>query len=237
MKRLITVFLLLVSLQTNAALVARAGGAAYYDTVLDITWLADANYAATQDYGLAGVSSQGQMDQATAQAWIGAMNLDNHLGVSTWRLPVANPIDGVSYDVNFTEDGSTDLARNLTGPGSAFDGSTENEMANLYFNTLGNTSSRDVSGALTGCGISCLSNTGPFANLSNILYWSGSASPTTDEYFAFSFNGVSDSRINTDTFRVFAVASGDVLVPIPPAMLLFSSALALLGWSRKRKIG
>ena len=31
----------------DAALVSRLGGLAYYDTVLNITWLADANFAKT----------------------------------------------------------------------------------------------------------------------------------------------------------------------------------------------
>jgi hypothetical protein len=240
MKRLVTVLLLMVSLQTNAALVERAGGAAFYDTVLNITWLADANYAATEDYGLAGISPQGQMDLATAGAWIDEMNSANYLGTNTWQLPVANPIDGVSYDVNFSEDGSTDRARNLSGPGSAFAGSTASQMANLYFNTLGNTSTVDVDGDQTACwaiiNSNCLSNTGPFSNLENFIYWSGSASPTSGENFVFSFNGVQDDRLTSETYLVWAISNGDVLVPIPPALFLFPSALAALGWFRKRKL-
>ncbi len=34
----------------NAALVSRAGGTMVYDTDLNITWLADANLAASQEY-------------------------------------------------------------------------------------------------------------------------------------------------------------------------------------------
>jgi hypothetical protein len=177
------------------------------------------------------------MDYTTAEAWIDEMNLANHLGTNTWQLPVADPINGGSYNVSFSEDGSTDTARNLTGPGSVYAGSTASQMANLYFNTLGNISTRDVNGDPTSCfGGNCLSNTGPFSNLSNVNYWTESASLTAGENFVFSFNGVQDDRLTTDTFRVWAVSAGDVLIPIPPAVFLFPSALMALGWFRKRKI-
>ena len=152
MKKLIALALISVSMQANSALVSRAGGAAYYDTVLDITWLADANYALTEDFGIGGISfTTGQMDYSTANTWVAALNASNHLGINTWRLPVANPIDGASYDVGFSEDGSTDIARNLTAAGSVYAGSTASEMANLYHNTLGNISTRDVNGDPTSC--------------------------------------------------------------------------------------
>jgi hypothetical protein len=51
---------------------------AYYDTVLDITWLADANYAGTT------------MNWTTATAW--AAGLDPYgSGITGWRLPNTNP--------------------------------------------------------------------------------------------------------------------------------------------------
>ena len=50
MKNLIATVLLLGCGLAQAALVERASGAAYYDTVLDITWLADANYAETSGF-------------------------------------------------------------------------------------------------------------------------------------------------------------------------------------------
>ena len=93
MKKLITIFQVLISVQAQAALVSRADGAAFYDTVLDVTWLADANYALTEDYGLAGFSATtGQMNYANAVSWVAAMNAANHLGINTWRMPVADPI-------------------------------------------------------------------------------------------------------------------------------------------------
>ena len=44
--------------QAQAALVDRGGGM-LYDTVLNITWLQDANYAKTSNYGFYPVSTDG----------------------------------------------------------------------------------------------------------------------------------------------------------------------------------
>jgi hypothetical protein len=103
------------------------------------------------------------MNLATADIWVDALNASNHLGIVTWRLPEANPINGLSYVGSWSEDGSTDRARNLSAAGSVYEGSTASEMARLYFNTLGKISTRDVNGDPTACfGSNCLSNTGHF---------------------------------------------------------------------------
>ena len=57
---------------TNAALVSRLGGLAYYDDVADLTWLADANAAGTT------------MNWDTANIWAAGLTVD---GVGGWRLP------------------------------------------------------------------------------------------------------------------------------------------------------
>lgn len=77
----------------EAALLSRAGGQAYYDDVLNITWLADANYAQTSGY-----DSDGRMTWAETPAWIGSLNAANHLGANNWRLPItAQPDANCSY--------------------------------------------------------------------------------------------------------------------------------------------
>jgi hypothetical protein len=58
---------------------------AYYDTVLDITWLADANYALTSGYAPA-------LDWDTANTWAAGLSFTNPLTNQTyddWRLPIA----------------------------------------------------------------------------------------------------------------------------------------------------
>ncbi len=73
----------------DAALVSRLGGLAYYDTVLNITWLQDANYANTTGYGPA--DFEGKMDWADANAWAAGLSI---AGVGGWRLPDTAPVDG-----------------------------------------------------------------------------------------------------------------------------------------------
>ena len=96
----------------DAALVGRLaatpGGAnyqAYYDTVADLTWLADANYAQTSGYDVDGL-----MSWQAANAWAAQLTVG---GVSNWRLPdtidvgndgvtCSNPFQGVDYGFNIT---------------------------------------------------------------------------------------------------------------------------------------
>jgi len=69
----------------QAALNDRGGGL-IYDDVLDITWLADANYAKTSGY-----DTDGLMDWAAATTW--AANL-TYGGYDDWRLPTSDTCTG-----------------------------------------------------------------------------------------------------------------------------------------------
>lgn len=66
----------------NAALESRLGGLAVYDTDIDITWLANADYAKTSGYDADGV-----MSWPDAKAWAAGLSIE---GVTGWRLPVAD---------------------------------------------------------------------------------------------------------------------------------------------------
>lgn len=74
--------LLLACNSAQAALISRFSGQAYYDDVLNITWVADANLAQTMGY-----DTDGFMTWNNAQAWIASLNSANYLGFSDWRLP------------------------------------------------------------------------------------------------------------------------------------------------------
>ena len=89
MKRIFcaTFLVLLTCTSAQAALFSRAGGQAYYDDVLNITWLADANLANTNTFGVGGIFAGGYMNWNTAQSWIAAMNTAVYLSTSDWRLP------------------------------------------------------------------------------------------------------------------------------------------------------
>jgi len=105
----VSVLLSIVTFNVNAALVERLGGLAYYDTEADLTWLADANYAATSGYQP--YFPAGTMNWDQAVEW--AANLDV-AGVTGWRLPDIDP---------------------SCSPGSPC---TTSEMGNLFHNVLGN---------------------------------------------------------------------------------------------------
>ena len=83
--------LCLLAGSASATLQTRLSGQAYYDTALNITWLADANLAGSNTFGVSGIGSTpsdlGYMGWNTANSWIAAMNSASYLGISTWRLP------------------------------------------------------------------------------------------------------------------------------------------------------
>lgn len=85
-----TLALSLISVSANAALLSRAGGQAYYDTDLNVTWLANANLAAGSIYDDGASTTDGRMTWASAQSWIGSLNTANYLGVNNWQAPEAN---------------------------------------------------------------------------------------------------------------------------------------------------
>ena len=90
--RTILLCLVLFSANANAGLIDRGSGL-IYDDVLDITWLQDANLAASNTFGLpvntslpshpsdqssipGFISSDGLMNWSGALSWIDAMNAD-----------------------------------------------------------------------------------------------------------------------------------------------------------------
>lgn len=190
------------------------------------------------------------MGWATAQSWIAAMNTANYLGVSNWRLPAVNPVDGSSFDYTYRTDGSSDVGFNISAPGSASSGSTGSEMAHLFYNTLGNTGYRDFGGNEIGCAGSwgCLTNTGPFSNLehysgwSGYTYWSGTSYAPNLTYcaWAFQFNRGSqyDEVKAVKGGYAWAVSPGDqfaaTVVPVPAGLWMLGSALGVLGLVRRK---
>jgi len=145
------------------ALVLSADGLTVYDTVNNVTWLADANSPASNRFGLpvcsGGPKSQtcinasGSMNYQTAAAWVAAMNASNYLGHNNWQLPTI-PLN----DKNCGRTGPT-------GNNFGF-GCTAGALDSVY-NTLGLKSPNTA--------VPIPSNTaGPFSNIQPYLYWSQS---------------------------------------------------------------
>ncbi|NNC55152.1 MAG: hypothetical protein HKO07_05475 [Pseudomonadales bacterium] len=133
---------------------ASNGHEGVYDDVLDITWLANANIAASNQFGLtSGISMGGpfigSMNWSTAEAFVSAMNAQNggdgYLGVNTWRRPTATPVNGTNFVLgSATYDGSTDKGSNVTAPPGVYNptpgpntlGFIGSELAYHYYNNF-----------------------------------------------------------------------------------------------------
>ncbi len=199
---------------------------AYYDTVLDITWLANANLADTNAFGVSGINADGTMNWAKANEWIAAMNSAAYLGISDWRLPTVT--DTGTSGCNFAYTG-TDCGYNV-------DLST-GEMAHMFYSTLGNLAYYNTSGSGSQPGWG-LTNTGPFSNLKPNYYWSGTTyAPNPSLAWVFLFgSGYQDGYDKSGSYYAWAVRPGDALVPVPAAVWLFGSALGVMGVLRRRSL-
>ena len=206
--------LTMVSFNTNAALIERLGGQAYYDDVADLTWLADANAA--------GIT----MTWDTANAWAAGLDV---AGVTGWRLPDVIDVgnDGETFGGNIYQ--GVDAGYNIT---------THSELSNMYYNVLGNIADFDIAGTVQVGGPY---NQGPFSNLKWGYYWSGTAYAPQISNEAWHFHtssGLQSFASQSNTFYAWAVQSGDVsAVPVPAAVWLFGSGLlGLIGVARRNKV-
>ncbi len=231
MKLVLGVLLCLVSASASALLLGRApltaGGMdyqAYYDTGLDVTWIADLNL----EYNQFGAESSSEYDVQSGAAWISELNAMAYLGISTWRLPRVDPLNGTSYDFTPSTDGSTDYGSGISAPGTLYAGSTASELAYLYYNSLGNLPNEPIS------------NTGPFIDYPNGFALTGVPSREVEGFgsFYWVFDMGSGQQLDnaSDSVALLALADGDVaLVPVPPALWLLVSALAALTVLRTSK--
>ena len=152
-------------------------GMTVYDTVNGITWLADANLAATNRFGLplcngsgngvqTCIRAGGAMNYGAAAAWVAAMNAANYLGHNNWQLPTTPALDN-------------DCGK--TGPnGNSFGfGCTAGGLPTVY-NALG------LKSPATAVAVPP-ATTGPFRNIQPYLYWSQSSSGLQSGNSTFSF--------------------------------------------------
>ena len=205
---------------------------AYYDTDLNITWLANANV-------------NGLMTWSAANTWAANLSFTNGINVyDNWRLPTVNPVNGSSLNYGLSYNGSTDYGYNVSEQGTAFAGSTGSEMAHLFYNTLNNKGICDpalstvsfCSGPQAGRG---LTNRGPFTNLQADSYWSAPEyAPFTNEAWGFDFSGSGfqgSVTKNADLYAL-AVSPGDVAaVPEAESWAMLLAGLGLIGVAVARR--
>ena len=194
---LLTVSALILSTSANAALVPRLDGQAVYDADSNVTWIADASLSSTNSFGVSGIFSSGYMNWDTAQNWILAMNAENYLGFSDWRLPTSlQPSD------------SACSSQNESSSSGAY--CTGSEMGHLFYDELGGVVNNTISTTHN-------ENYELFQNIKSI-YWTGTEYIGNPEVYTWSFNfddGFQKIRGNTNTSYsyVWAVRDGDVFVP------------------------
>jgi hypothetical protein len=206
---------------------------AYYDTVLGITWAADANINGVDTWN-------------NQVAWAAGLTLG---GVSGWRLPTVSPIDGSTFDTNRSNNATTDWGWAPTttdgtdGGWRDISNTPVSEMGHMYYVTLGNLGlcapdDADPSGCVRPPGWG-LTNTGPFRDVqSRAEYWSGTELSFFNAWdFEFEL-GLQANDFEDDDFYAWAVRSGDVpaVVPVPAAVWLFGSGLiGLISIARRKK--
>ncbi len=212
----------------NASLVSVLGGQAVYDNDLDITWLADANFAKTS-----GFDADGKMTWANATAWAASLTVG---GFTDWRLPTtADDDNACTYDLVATIPSSDAIGWNCTG----------GEMGHLFYNELSGTAGSSIldSGDPDLALFTNIQSTG-----SNDFYWSSTElfvpGPTNAWLFGFhnGFQGENSKGVGASAWAV----RGDTVVgepepplpgvPIPATIWLFGSGLlGLFGIAKKRK--
>lgn len=201
---------LLMSVNAHGALINRGSGM-IYDTVLNITWLQNANLMQTSGFDFDGIGNH-----ASVSNW--AANLEFG-GYTDWRLPSIKPGDGSNiYDWSFSFNGSTDRGFN--------NASVQSELAYMFYVNLANVSFYAPSGVGNQPGSHALNTSfvdaesGETYNFENIgmTYWAKEVNnPFLNVGWAFNFknfNGISlgDQQLHTTSAKLsgWAVRDGDV---------------------------
>ncbi|MCH8041819.1 MAG: DUF1566 domain-containing protein [Nitrospinae bacterium] len=98
------------------AILMDIGGGIIFDDDTKLSWLKNANTAATNTFGVGGINANGTMNWSTANDWTAAMNTVNYLGFTDWRLPTTLDPDSSCTDDSAGAIPSTDTRGfNCTG--------------------------------------------------------------------------------------------------------------------------
>lgn len=213
---------MLASAGTAQAALLNRGGGLIYDTVQDITWLADLNPSKTQYDNSGGAQgyANGQMEWLQANIWANELAYG---GYTDWRLPTVVQPDASCSTQFDPGDG--------TGVRSYGSGCVGSEMGHLFYNDLGGNAGESLLDA-TGDSATEIANLALFSNPQDGLYWS-STNYAPDSKFAWAFfttNGDQNAWNKGFQFIALAVRRGDSVSTVgePGAIALSSLALGLM---------
>lgn len=187
-------------------LIPELGGQAVYDHATNLTWVANANLADTNTFGVSGINAGGYMTWSIAQQWIAAMDTANYLGYSDWRLPTSD----------------TCVGYNCTG----------SEMGNLFYNGLGQVAGQSITATNNAANYGLFQNVQSGLYWSGTEY----APNPNDAWNFLTYNGSQNAYSKSTIIFALAVRSGQVAaVPEPStALMLGVGLLALIGVGRRR---
>lgn len=249
------------TLQARDLFGSRTTAEAYYDTVLDVTWLRDANAIAGSGYDQDGA---GTVSWDSALAWVDSLAFKvRNVSYGDWRLPRVT--DTGPTGCNVSHSGGGDCGFNVQTVGQ--DDTIYSELAHLFYVTLGNEPRSYIfpsSPPYIPQSAGGLTNAGPFTNVQsgdgNHVYWFSLEYDTVNPeetafspgYYAWAFDmagGYQSNWVKEFPGYAWAVHDGDVgrsvvpppnsdfgrsVVPLPGALWLFGSALiGLVALSRR----
>lgn len=200
---LLAVGILLMSGAAEAALVDRGSGM-IYDTVLNVTWLQDANYAKTSGY-----DADGMMIWSEAKTWTANLVFYDSLRDKywdNWRLPSVMNLDGSNPIEGYVQPGS--------------------EMGHLFYIDLKNPGWQPITNTFPFENVQAdyywFEEEGPGPIQDNAWYFN----------FALGYQNGRSRYGESYAWPVLPGDVG--AVPIPGAVWLFGSGLVCLAAARKR---